>query len=66
VSGGNSTVLSITLLVGTVAVVVRMLGAKTPTARLPERTLLLDVVGARLIALEAIGELGFASSTLLA
>jgi len=66
VSGGNSTVLSITLLVGTVTVVVRMLGAKTPTARLPERTLLLDVVGARLIALEAIGELGFASSTLLA
>jgi len=58
--------LSVALLVGNGAVTVHMLGAKTPAAHLPERALLLDVIGARLVALEAIGELGFASSTPLA
>jgi len=62
----DSAVLSVALFVGAVTLVMCMLGAKTPTARLPEGTLFLDVVGARLIAFEAIGELGFASSTLLA
>jgi len=62
----NSAVLSVALLVGAVALIMRMLGAKTPTTRLPEGTLLFDVIGARFIAFEAIGELGFASSTPLA
>jgi len=65
-SMGNSTILSIALLVGTITILVRMLGAKTPTTRLPEGTFLLNVVGAQVIAFEAIGEPGFASSTLLA
>jgi len=63
---GNSAVLSVALLMRTVAFVMRMLGAKTPTARLPEGALLFDVIGARLIAFEAIRELGFASPTPLA
>jgi len=44
----------------------RVLGAKTPATCLPEGTLLLNVVRVRLIALEAIGELGFTSPTLFA
>ena len=62
----NSAVLSVALFMGAVTLIMRMLGAKAPTTHLPERTLLFDVVGARLIALEAIGELGFASSMPLA
>jgi len=62
----DSAVLSVALFVGAIAFVVRMLGAKTPTAYLPEGTLLFDVIGMRLIAFEAIGELGFASLTPLA
>ena len=62
----DSAVLSVALLMGMVALVVRMLGTKTPTTRLPEGTLLSDVIGAQLIAFEAIGELGFASLTPLA
>jgi len=62
----NSAVLSVTLLVGAVAFIMRMLGAKTPMTRLPEGTLLFDVIGVRVIAFEAIGELGFASPTSLA
>ena len=62
----NSAVLSIALFMGAVALIVCMLGAKTPTTRLPEGTLLFDVIGMRLIAFEAIGEFGFASSTPLA
>jgi len=58
---GNSTILSIALLVGTITIVVHMLGAKTPATCLLEGRFLLDVAGARLIAFEAIGELGFAS-----
>ena len=66
VSRGNGTILSVALLVGAVAVVVCMLGAKTPATCLPEGALLRDMVRTRLVALEAIGELGFASSTPLA
>jgi len=44
-SGWDSTVLSIALLMRAVAVVVCMLGAKAPTARLPEGAFLLNVVG---------------------
>jgi len=62
----DSAVLSVALFMGAIALVVRMLGAKTPTTRLPEGTLLFDVIGVRLIAFETIRELGFASSTLLA
>ena len=62
----NSTVLSVTLLVGAVALIMRMLGVKAPMTCLPEGALLFDVIGARFIAFEAIGELGFASSTPLA
>ena len=42
---GNSAILSVALLVRMIAIVVCMLGAKTPTTYLPEGTLLLDVVG---------------------
>jgi len=66
VSSGNSAKLGVALLVGSGAIVMCMLGTKTPAACLPEGTLLLDVVGARLIAFEAIGELGFASPMPLA
>jgi len=62
----DSAVLSVALFMGAIALVVRMLGAKIPTTRLPEGTLLFDVIGTRLIAFEAVGELGFASSTPLA
>jgi len=66
VSGRNSAELGVALLVGNIAVVVCVLGAETPAACLPEGALLHNMIGTRLIALEAIGELGFASSTLLA
>jgi len=62
----DSAVLSVSLFMGAVALVMHMLGTKTPMTRLPEGTLLFDVIGPRLIAFEAIGELGFASSTPLA
>jgi len=65
-SSGDSTVLGVALLVGNVAIVVCMLGAETPATCLPEGTLLLDVIGARLVAFEAIRELGLASSMPLA
>jgi len=65
-SRGDSAVLSIALLMGAVALVVCVLGTKAPTTRFPEGTLLRNVVGTRLVALEAIGELGFASLTPLA
>jgi len=42
---GNSTILSVALLMGTIAVVVRMLGAKAPTTCLPEGALLFNMVG---------------------
>jgi len=57
----DSAVLSVALLMGTVALVVRMLGTKTPTTCLPEGTLLFHMAGTQLIAFEAIRELGFAS-----
>jgi len=63
---GNSTILSVALFMGTIAIIVCVLSAKTPVARLPEGTLLLNVVGMRLVAFEAIREFGLASSTLLA
>ena len=66
VSSGNSAELSVTLLVGNVTIVVCMLSAETPATHLPEGTLLLNMVGARLVALEAVGELGFASLAPLA
>jgi len=62
----DSAVLSVALLMRAVALIMRMLGAKTPTTRLPEGTLLFDVIGTCLIAFEAIRELGFASSMPLA
>jgi len=62
----DSTVLSIALLMGAVAVVMHVLSTEAPTAHLPEGALLLDMVRAQLIAFEAIGELGFASSMSLA
>jgi len=62
----DSAVLSVALFMGAVALIMRMLGTKTPTTRLPEGTLLFDMIRLRLIAFEAIGELGFASSTPLA
>ena len=65
-SRGNSAVLSVALPVGAIALIMRMLGTKTPMARLPEGALLHIVIGAQLIALEAIREFGFASSTPLA
>ena len=43
-----------------------MLGTKTPMTCLSEWTLLLNVIGVQLIALEAVWELGFASLTPLA
>jgi len=51
---------------GNGAVTMCMLGTETPVARLPEGALLLNVIGAQLVAFEAIGEFGFASPTLLA
>ena len=65
-SVGDSAIFSIALLMRTVAVVMCVLGTETPATCLPEGTLLLNVVGMRLIAFEAIGEFGFASLTLLA
>ena len=62
----DSAVLSVALLMRAVALIMRMLGAKTPMTCLPEGTLLFDVIGARFIAFEAIRELGFAFSTPLA
>jgi len=66
VSSGDSTELGVALLMGDVAVIMCVLSAKTPAACLPEGTLLFNVVGARLVAFEAVGELGFASLTPLA
>jgi len=66
VSSGDSAELSIALLVRNVAVIVCMLGTETPVACLPEGALFCDVIGAQLIALKAVGELGLAPSTLLA
>jgi len=66
VSSGDSTKLGVTLLVRDVTVVVRMLGTKAPAACLPEGTLLLNVIGTRLVAFETIRELGFASLVPLA
>jgi len=66
VSSRDTAELSVALLMGNVAVVVCVLGTKTPTACLPEGALLLNVIGTRLVAFEAIRELGFASSTPLA
>jgi len=45
VSSGDSAELSITLLVGKGAIAMRVLGTKTPVARLPEGALLLNVIG---------------------
>jgi len=45
VSSRDGAKFGITLLVGNVAVVMCMLGAKTPVAHLPEGTLLLNMVG---------------------
>ena len=42
---GNSAILSVALLMGTIAIVMHMLGAKTPTTCLPEGALLFNVVG---------------------
>jgi len=66
VDGGDCAKLGIALLMGNVAVIVCVLSAKTPAARLPERALLLYVIGMRLIALETIRKLGFASPAPLA
>jgi len=66
VSIRDSAVLSVTLLMGVIAIVMCMLGAKAPTACLPEGALLLNVVGTRLVAFEAIRKFGFASLTPLA
>jgi len=66
VESGDGAKLSVALFVGNGAIAMCMLGAKTPAACLPERALLLDMIGVRLIAFEAIGELGFASSMPLA
>ena len=41
---GNGTILSVALLVGTVVVIVYMLGAEAPATHLPERTLLFNMV----------------------
>jgi hypothetical protein len=45
-------------MVGVVTVVVGVVNAETPVAELPERALLLWVVGVHLVALEAVGERG--------
>jgi len=66
VSSGDGAELGVTLLVRDVAFIVYVLGAKIPMACLPEGALLYIVVGTRLIAFEAIGELWFASLMLLA
>jgi len=66
VNSGDNAELSVALFMGDGAITVCMLGTKTPAARPPERALLLNMVGAQLIALEAIGKLEFASSTPLA
>jgi len=44
-SVGDSAILSITLFVRTIAIVMRVLGAEAPAARLPEGALLFNVVG---------------------
>jgi hypothetical protein len=46
------------VMVGVVAIVVGVVDVKTPVAKLPEQTLLLWVVGVRLVALEAVREGG--------
>jgi len=61
VNSRDSAELSVALLVGNGAVGMHVLGTKTPAARLPEGTLLLNVIRVRLVAFEAVGELGFAS-----
>jgi len=66
VSSRDSAKFGIALLVGNSAVVVHVLGAETPATHLPEGALLLNMIGVRLIAFEAIGELGLASSMPLA
>jgi len=66
VSSRNGAEFHVALFVGNIAVVVRMLSTEAPLIRLPEGTLLLGMVWVRFIALEAIGELGFASSAPLA
>jgi len=65
VSSGDSAELSVALLMRNEAVAVHVLGAETPAAHLPEGAPLLDMVGTRLVAFEAIWELGFASLMLL-
>jgi len=42
---GNSAILSVALLVGMLAIVVCMLGAKIPMTCLPEGALLFNVIG---------------------
>ena len=66
VSSRDSAELSVALFVRSVAIVMHMLGTKTPAACLPEGALLLDVTGMQLVAFEAVWKLGFASSTPLA
>jgi len=58
---GDSTVLSVALLMRVVTIIMCMLGTEAPVAYLPEGTLLYNMIGMQLVALEAIGELGFAS-----
>jgi len=65
-SVGDSTILSVALFVRVVAIIIHMLGAEAPAARLPEGTFLLNVIGTRLVTFEAVGKPGFASLTLLA
>ena len=66
VSVGDSAILSITLLIRTVAIIMCVLGAEAPATCLPEGAFLFDMVGTQLVALEAIRKLGFASLTPLA
>jgi len=61
VSVGDGTILNIALFMRAITVIVHVLGAETPATCLPEGALLLNVVGVQLVALEAIGEFGFAS-----
>jgi len=65
-SVGDSTILSVALFMRAVAIIMCVLGAEAPATRLPKRTFFFDVIGTQLVAFEAIGELGFASSTPLA
>jgi len=66
VSVGNSAILSVTLLMRTVAIVMCMLGAEAPATCLPEGAFLLNMIGVQLVALETVGKLGFAPLTPLA